>query len=104
LTTSTAVLSIFNVGLLNCTCASRNIWISEHFEDISRRSHFTKTSRIAMVIAVIAAVLWATTFSAWADESCLLQGMPASQELQVEAREMVRKSGSLGHEQRSFWE
>ncbi|CAL1137011.1 unnamed protein product [Cladocopium goreaui] len=51
-----------------------------------KRSHFTKTSRIAMVIAVIAAVLWATTFSAWADESCLLQGMPASQELQVEVK------------------
>lgn len=29
-------------------------------------------------------VLWATTFTAWADESCLLQATPAIQELQLE--------------------
>eukprot|EP00435_Cladocopium_sp_Y103_P006391 s712_g2.t1 len=71
------------------TCALRDIWISKHFQGISRRSHFTYRALIAMVIAAL--VLWATTFSAWADENCLLQAMP-SHELQVEVKSKVTEA------------
>jgi 5-enolpyruvylshikimate-3-phosphate synthase len=50
--------------------------------EFRRFLHFT-SHRIAMVIGAVVA-LWAATLAA-ADESCLLQTFPPTQELQVEA-------------------